>query len=151
MIEPLEVTVSRTDEAEDAADGRALMVVPALEGSSTADLYSRFSRSPSSCRSNEPVAVIFATRLLNSPDVLTATGHRDGAVFQMDVQIRAFDGPMAANDPGVALVRMDLGPLERGEYTLVVSETVSHFSDWNHPDRATDPATSEHGMTFYCD
>ena len=68
----------------------------------------------------------------------------------MDVEIRRFDGPLAANDPWLALVRMDLGSLEPGAYQLVVRETVLHFTELHHPENAVDPAMSERRLSFNC-
>jgi hypothetical protein len=151
MIEPLEINTTRIPSDQGLAGGPLIMVVPSLKSAPTDELYLRFGNAPVSCRSQESVAAIVSTGALNSPDRVAATGGRlDEGVFELVLEIRAFDGPLAANDPWIALVRVELGALKPGEYQFVVRETVLRFTDLDHPESATDPATSERRISFDC-
>jgi hypothetical protein len=151
MIELLETSVERIPSDTGLGPDSAVLVVPAGEGASTADLYRRFSGAPASCRARERVVAIVSTGVLNTPDQVSATGRRrDGNSFEMNLEIRRFEGSLRANDPWIALVRMELGFLEPGTYQLVVQETMLRFMDLHHPERVTDPTTSEQRMSFDC-
>jgi len=97
------------------------------------------------------MAAIVSTGALNTPDQVSVTGsrrYRDS--FDLDLEIRRFDGPMAANDPWLALIRMELGLLEPGSYRLTVHETAMRFTDIRHPETATEPMTTERSFGFVC-
>ena len=109
--------------------GPYAMVVPAKAMMATADLYRQFIGVPLSCRAREPIVAVVCTKVLNSPDRVAVTASRRvGTVFSIEIEIRRFDGPLAANDPWIALIRWDLGSLEPGTYQLVVRETILHFT-----------------------
>jgi hypothetical protein len=128
-----------------------MLVVPVGDGASTADLYRQFSGTPARCQAREELVAIVSTIELNTPDQVSATGRqRDGNCFEMSLEIRRFEGSIDANDPWIALVRMDLGCLEPGTYQLVVRETEFRFSEMRHPERANKSSTSERGMSFDC-
>ena len=151
MIELLETSVERIPSDTGLGSNFAVLVVPAGKGASTVDLYRRFSGVPASCRARERVVAIVSKGVLNTPDQVSATGRRrDGNRFEMNLEIRRFEGSMRANDPWIALVRMELGFLEPGTYQLVVQEMVLRFMDLHHPEQAIDPTTSEYRISFDC-
>lgn len=151
MIEPLETTIERIPSDTGLGSGSSVLVVPAGEGESTARLYRRFIMAPAICRAPERVVAIVSTGVLNSPDQVGATGRRgEGNSFETDLEIRRFEGSMRANDPWIALVRMELGSLEPGSYQLMVKETVLHFRDRLRPECAIDPSTSKRRVSFDC-
>lgn len=128
-----------------------MLVAPSGGSASTADLYRRFGGSSAGCRAQEKVAAVVSTGVLNTPDRVNATGRRrDGNSFEMNLEIRRFEGSIFANDPWIALIRMELGSLDPDAYELVVQETVLHFTESQHPERASNPATSERRMRFSC-
>jgi hypothetical protein len=131
--------------------GPRMMVVPAQPGTTTVDLYRQFISAPESCPAHQPTVAIVRTGVLNSPDqVALRSSQRRGATFTLELEIRRFDGPLAGNDPWVALIQVDLGALDPGSYQLVAQETVLRFTDLHHPERATDPASREQRMSFDC-
>jgi hypothetical protein len=151
VIESLEIDVTCVPSGGDLEGGPAIMIVPAGDSASTSDLYRQFREAPASCRAREGVVAIVSTGVLNTPDQVSATGRRrDGYGFEMNIEIRRFEGPLAGNDPWLALVRMEIGSLEPGAYQLAVQETVLRFMDLHHPERATNPTTSEQRMSFNC-
>ena len=151
MIEHLEVNISHIPSGRGLEEGPAMIVVPSLSGATTAELYVRFGHAPASCRSQEPVAAIASTGLLNSPDRVGVTGTRlDNGVFELALEIRAFNGPLAGNDPWIALVQMELGILHPGAYLLIARKTVLGFSDLHHPEYATNPTSTDERMSFDC-
>lgn len=147
----MEIDVTYVPPGGDLEGGPAIMIVPAGDSASTADLYRQFIEAPASCRARERVVVIVSTGMLNAPDEVSSTGHwRDGDSIEMNIEIRRFEGPLAGNDPLLALVRMEIGSLEPGAYQLAVQETVLRFMDLHHPERATNPTTSEQRINFNC-
>ena len=151
MIEDLEIDITPVPFGRDLEDSPAMLVVSSGADASTADLYRRFREAPAHCRSRTRVVAIVSTDVLNTPDQVSATGRlRDGSSFEMNLEIRRFDGPLAGNDPWVALVRMELGFLEPGAYQLIVLETVLRFTELHYSERAANPTTSEQRMTFNC-
>jgi hypothetical protein len=131
--------------------GPRMMVVPAQPGTTTVDLYRQYIGAPESCQARQPMVAIVRTGVLNSPDQVTSSGsQRSGTTFTIALEIRRFDGPLAGNDPWVALIQVDLGSLDPGSYQLVVQETVLRFTDLHHPERATDPMRREQRMSFDC-
>jgi len=150
-METLEIDVTRVPFGGDLEDSPAILVVSTGAGASTVDLYKRFRESPERCRSRTRVVAIVSTGVLNTPDQISASGRRrDGSSFEMNLETRRFEGPVAGNDPWVALVRMELGSLEPGAYQLVVKETVLRFAQLHHQERATNPTMSERRMSFKC-
>ena len=147
----IEIDVTRVPSGGDLDGGPVIVLVPSGNSVSPADLYRRFKEAPTSCRSQEGIVAIVSTGVLNTPDQVSVTGRRrDGNSFEMSLEIRRFEGPLAANDPWLALVRMELGSLEPGAYQLVVQETVLRFTELHYPERATNPTTSEQRMSFNC-
>lgn len=151
MMEPLGTSVEGIPSDTGVGPDAAVLVVAAVEGTSTVDLYRRFSGVPASCRARERLVAIVSTGVLNTPDQVSATGHRrDGNCFEISLEIRRFEGAIDGNDPWIALIRMELGSLAPGAYQLVVQETVFRFTDLRHPERTTNLATSERRMNFAC-
>jgi hypothetical protein len=72
------------------------------------------------------------------------------SVLNVDLEIRRFEGDLAANDPWIALVSVELGRLKPGAYEVVLRSTVLRFQDLRHPEAATDPTVSEQRFRFEC-
>jgi hypothetical protein len=150
-MEPLGTSVEGIPSDTGSGTDPVVLVVAAVEGASTVDLYRRFSGVPASCRARERLVAIVSTGALNTPDRVSATGcRRDSNCFEMSIEIRRFEGAIDGNDPWIALVRMELGSLDPGAHQLVIQETVFRFTEFHHPERATNPATSERRMRFNC-
>ena len=133
MIETLEPKIERIPFDAAITSDSVVQVVPIEAGDSAVDLYRRFGGVSNACRAGEDVAAIVSTAILNTPDHVSATGgRRDDVTFEIEVEIRRFDGPIRANDPWIALIRMDLGPLHAGVYELIVRETEFRFSEMGH-------------------
>lgn len=151
MIETLETSIEPIPFDAVIPSASGMQVVPIEPGESTVDLYRRYGEVSYACRAGTDVVAIVSSGILNTPDHVSATGgRRDDVTFEIDVEIRRFDGPIRANDPWVALIRMDLRSLDAGAYELVVRETEFRFSEMNHPERAIDPTTSERRLSFEC-
>jgi hypothetical protein len=151
MMEQLKTSVLAIPSDTAVGPNAVMLVVPAGEGASSADLYRQFSGSSFICPANEQIVAIVSTGVLNTPDQVSATGRRpEHSSFVMDLEIHRFEGIMRANDPWVALVRMELGCLEPGTYQLVVHETEFRFSEMRRPERANRRATSKREMSFDC-
>jgi hypothetical protein len=128
-----------------------IMVAPLLLGVAVADLYRQFHEAPPVYRVREPMVALLRTEMLNTPDRVAVTGSaRTNGTFVVDIEIRRFDGPLAANDPWAAVIRVDLGSLEQGRYSIEMYETVLRFMELHHPERATNPTTSDVRMSFNC-
>jgi hypothetical protein len=132
--------------------GPEFVVVPAQEGVASADFYRRYAHAPFSCRAHEPTLAIIRTPPLSTPDrvAVSATSWL-ASVLTVDLDIRRFDGTLFANDPWIALVSVELGPLDPGAYEVVVRSTVLRFQDLRHPETATDPTVTEQHFRFECD
>lgn len=151
MSDAVDISVTLVPTGEGLEFGPRMIVVPARPGMESADMYRQFMGPPESCRARQPMVTIVRTGVLNSPDrVVVTSSQRKRTVFAIELEIRRFDGPLAGNDPWIALIRADLGLLEPGTYQLVVQETVLRFMDLHHPERATAPTTSEQHMSFNC-
>lgn len=149
--EPSKTSVTSVPSGEGIELGPRMMVVPADQTVATPSLYRRYIKASRSCRAGEPVVAIIRTEMLNTPDRVAVTASRhSGARFAVDIEIRRYDGPLAANDPWVALILVDLDSLEPGTYQLVAQETVLRFTELHQPDRATGPTMTEQHMTFTC-
>jgi hypothetical protein len=150
MIETLETNIVRADPGGGLDTAPGVVVTPLQEESTIADLYAR-GQATSPYPAGQPLISIVSVGLLNSPDQVTASGGSSGLQrFEMNVEVRAFTGPLAANDPTIALISMKLGSLEPGSYELAVHCTRLRFREINHPERATSPMTSDRIMTFNC-
>ena len=148
---PLKTSITSVPSGEGIELGPCMMVVPADQGVPTPSLYRRYIKGSQGCRAREPVVGIVRTKVLNSPDRVAVTGSRHtGTRFAVDIEVRRYDGPLAANDPWVALILVELGSLEPGTYRLVVQETVLRFRELHQPARATDPKATEQHMNFTC-
>lgn len=151
MRKQITVDITKIPSGGDIGAGPWIAIVPDPACGSAADLYRQHQAAPAACRASEEAVAIVATGLLNTPDKVAATGWRgDGRNFAMNLEIRRFEGPLAANDPWMALVRMRLGKLAPGWYRLAVRETVRRFMDRHHPERTVDPTTRERSATFVC-
>jgi hypothetical protein len=127
------------------------MVVPAQEGVAPKDLYRNNANTPFHCAARILALAIMRTQPLASPDqAAVAAASWTGSVLAVDLEIRRYDGYLAANDPWIALVSLELGRLEPGPHEVAVRTTVLHFTDLLHPEAATDPASSEQRFRFEC-
>lgn len=151
MMEPLEVSIGRIPSDTARVSDLALIVLPADPGSTAEELYRRGGEAPARCPAGQRAVAIVSTGELNTPDEVGANGRRrDRDSFELDLQIRRFSGSIRANDPWIALVRLELGMLDAGSYRLTVKQTVLRFADRSHPEDATDPTTTEHYFSFEC-
>lgn len=149
--EPINISITSVPSGEGIEFGPRMMVVPAEPGVATTNLYRQHIEAPQACRAREPLVAILRTDMLKTPDRVAVTGSRaTDTRFEVDIEIRRYDGPLAANDPWVALISVDLDSLEPGTYQLVLQETVLRFTELHQPDRATNPTTSERRMSFNC-
>lgn len=152
MNRELPISLERIPSDTGTGHDPVLLVATAEPSSSTTGLYRRFTGEAAGCRAGENLVVIASTGALNSPDLVAASGRRhSGSAFKMALDIRRYDGPIRANDPWIALVRMDLGSLDGGRYAVVVEQTTRRFTDRQHPERATNPVTIERRLQFNCD
>jgi hypothetical protein len=130
-------------------DGPTLLV--AQDSVAPAELYRRGMSSPLRCAAKVPVAALIRTPLLSSPDVVAArAGEWTGSVLTIEVEIRRFTGPLAGNDPWIALVRVGLGSLQPGSYELALRTTVLAFADLHHPESAGGESISGQSFHFEC-
>jgi hypothetical protein len=150
VIESLETSVEGIPSDTGRGSDPAVFVIPADRGSRTVDLY-RHLDTAVACRAGEAVVAIATTGVLNSPDRVEATGaRRDLETFELDLEIRRFEGSIRANDPWIALARVELGSLDPGSYLLIVRETALRFTDPARPETATDPTATERNFSFAC-
>jgi len=150
-MEPLTISVTRVPAGPAMEPGPALVIGSAEQEASTAELFEQFSRKSSGCQAGQRTVAIISTRVFDTPDRVTATGsRRDRTGFDLNLDVRDFDGPMAANDQWLALVRMELGYPEEGSYQLTVHETVHRFTEIGHPETAEKVRTTEWRYHFSC-
>lgn len=149
MIETLETSITPIPSEQGSPDA-SVTVVPADEGVDTAELYRRHTRDSPQCRAQRPSVGLVSTGVLNTPDRVAATGVRRDGRFEIALELRRFDGPMAANDPWIAVVRAELGRLDQGSYRLNVQQTVLRFTDIEHPELTSDPVVTERSLDFDC-
>jgi hypothetical protein len=151
VTEPLTISVTRVPAGSGLEPGPGLVVGSAEHEASTAELFERFSRKSSGCQLGQRTVAIISTGVLDTPDQVMASGsRRDRHGFDVNLEVRDFDGPMAANDQWLALVRMELGYPEEGSYQLTVYETVLRFTDIGHPEAAEKVRTAEWRFSFRC-
>ncbi len=145
-------TITVVPSGQGFESGPRMMVVLADDGMATADLYrEHINHSARSCPAQRPIVALVRTTTQKSPDRVTITGsRRDDNTFIVDVEIRRYDGPLAGNDPWIALIRTELGSLSAGEYALVVQETRLRFTNLHDPDQASDPVTTSERLIFHC-
>lgn len=94
---------------------------------------------------------IVTTGMLNSPDKVSANGRRlDENSFELNIEINQYAGPMAANVPWQALIKMQLGALEKRTYELIVYEKMQQFTDMKNPEQSSNITTNESSMKFIC-
>ena len=151
MTEPLTTSVTRVPAPSGPQPSLVLAVGSAEQDADTAELFERLSREPAGCRAGHRTVAIISAGVFDTPDRVTATGsRRDHEGFDLDLEVRDFDGPMAANDQWRALVRMELGYLEEGSYQLTVHQTVLRFTDVGRPETAVKVRASESRFGFSC-
>jgi len=157
VIEPLTISVARvpadsgTESGSGMEPGPTLVVGSVQQEAGTVELFKRFSRKSSGCQAGQRTVAIISTGVFDTPDQVTATGsRRDHTGFDLNLEVSDFDGPMAANDQWLGLVRMELGHPEEGSYQLTVHETVRRFTDIGHPETAEKVGTAEWRFSFSC-
>ena len=151
MNEKLDTAIERMPVGTLPADGPPLVLGPSAGRASASEFYRAHLGAPLDCAAPGPLAAVIRSDVLATPDRLMATGSRtEGRTFAIDLDVRRFEGPMAANDPWVALVRVELGQVEPGRYDLVVRTTLWHFDDRAHPESARNPESSIEHIRFDC-
>ncbi|MCF6338517.1 MAG: hypothetical protein L3J84_11295 [Gammaproteobacteria bacterium] len=147
----MKIDLTRVLSGENLKVGPAIMIVPTINDATTVDLYRQFREAPANCQSRKKNVAIVATGLLNTPDQVSGIGcRRDGNSFEINLETRRFEGPLAGNDPWFALIKMELGSLKQGIYTLAIKERVLRFIDFRHPEHATNSTTTKQHMSFDC-
>ena len=125
-------------------------LVPSLKLSAD-ELFLRFAGESFNCRPNQPAVIIVLTGALNSPDFFSAKAiKKDDKKFEMELNVHVFDGPMAANDQLIGLVRMELGVLDPARYEFTLNKTILHFDDIKHPENITMAETIQSHLKFNC-
>jgi hypothetical protein len=151
VINSIETSLTHVPTGQGLESGPRLMVVPVGAGADTVELYRRFVNAPSTCRAGESLVAIVRSEVLNTPDqAAVRSSARRGNAFVIELELRRYDGPLAANDPWLALIRADLGALRQGRYRLVLRETVLRFMELHRPERASGGATREQRLGFEC-
>lgn len=132
-------------------DGPSFVVVPAGHGT-LAELYARGTHGVAPGPAGKPMLALMRTDLLATPDRLAVLAtSRVGAVFTIELEIKAYRGPLAANDPWIGLVSVDLGSLEPDKYEFAVKTTIRSFDDLRRPENASAPEISERRFRFECE
>jgi hypothetical protein len=95
------------------------------------------------------MAAIVRTASLNSPDrvVVTAVKRRPGST-RIELEILRYIGPMAANVPWFALIRVEIGLPKAGANEIVVCETTFETTDPQAPRTKSAAATNEERVSF---
>lgn len=87
--------------------------------------------------------------LLSTLDEVRVTGAaRQNTTFSIDLEIRCYEGDLAANDPRIALVQVELGRLEPEAYEVVVTEKTLRFQDMKHPENFANPSFTSQNLPF---
>lgn len=132
--------------------GTPFMVVPAEDGRPRADLYRNHVNVPLRCAAGLPILALIRTPLLSTPDLVAVLSVcLSGSELTVEVEIRKFTGDLAANDPWIALIGVELGKLEAGKYGAAVITTILQFDDQRDPESAADPVVTEQLFHFECD
>jgi hypothetical protein len=133
------------------AGGPRMMITERHAGLTPLSAYRQHVAAPVQCRAGQPLVAIVRIGPLATPDqVAVIRSQRKGSEFRVAVEIRHYDGALFANDPWIALVQVELGPLMPGAYELWVEETTLRFADLGHPETATGPVTVEQRLRFEC-
>jgi len=147
----MRTSISTVPTGELPEHGPPLIVVAAEEGLAPPDLYRRHIGAPFGCKARKPTMAVIRTPPLSTPDRVTLVAASWAAsVLSVDLEVRRFEGDLAANDPWIALVNLELGSLDPGAYEAVVRSTVLRFQDLRHPEAATDPTVTEQRFRFEC-
>jgi hypothetical protein len=151
MTTAMHASISVVPTGELPEPGPQFMVVPVQEHLAPVDLYRRHANAPYVCVAHEPAQALIRTPTLSSPDhVRIVAASWTASVLIVELEIRRFEGELAANDPWIALVSVELGRLDPGAYEIVVRSTFLRFLDLRHPETATDPTVSEQRFRFGC-
>lgn len=130
------------------AAGPRLLVVERASGS---DPASRYQHAPHALPAATPLVALARSASLATPDQLRVlSASRAGTTFTIELELRSYQGPIAANDPWVALVQADLGSLPPGSYDLIVTQTTLSFHNIRRPDQASSPTATTDQLHFVC-
>ena len=146
------VEVIRVPGGDGLDEGPLLVVTPVLPGVQPLDLYREAGEDSRCCPSGVACLALVAAGVFNSPDQVHVTGWEPGDCrFGLDLETRIFTGPLAANDPWLALVRAELGKLATGAYQFSIRETVLRFAELDHPEACNDRTIRERHARFQVD
>lgn len=129
--------------------GSSLVVVARGVGQTPADRYIKHANAGEILPSAESLVAILRSTLLSTPDEIRITKVScDGPIFLIELEIRRYEGDLAANVPTIALVQVELGRLAPRDYQVVVTETTLYFMDLKHPENAANPTTKSYQLRF---
>ena len=145
----MKTEIERVPEEELPGHDSSLVVVAKSVGQTPADRYIKHANAGEILPSADSLVSIVRSTLLSTPDEIRVTSVScDGPTFLIELEMRRYEGDLAANDPTIALVQVELGRLARGDYQVVVTETTLYFMDLKHPENATNPTTKSYQLRF---
>lgn len=149
MTPELNNEVVRVAEEALPGSGPTLRLALRAAGETPAERYERPADTQRAVPAGEALVVLKRVALLSTLDeVRVASATHDDATFSIAMEIRRYEGDIAANDPRAALVQVELGEPARGAYTIVVTEATSRFQDAKHPEQAADPTRATERLRF---
>lgn len=96
-----------------------------------------------------PLVLLWRGEPLSSADTVAVMSVNQVANrIALQIELRRFDGPLHANVVTVPVVEVDLGPLEPGQYDVSVELTELSFSEYDHPENATNASTQHADFSF---
>ena len=147
----MNTSISRHPSDALPAGGPPLVILPAKDALAPDELYRRGISSPLRCPANDRVVALIRTPVLSSPDMVAANaGEWRDRLLTVELEIRSFTGALLANDPWVALVKVEMGSLAPGTYEILARTTRLEFSHRNHPETAGRPSVTEQRWRFEC-
>jgi len=129
--------------------GLPLLVVVKDIGQTPADRYIKYANAREILPSANPLVAIVRSPLLSTPDEIgVIRASHNGQIFSIELEIRHYEGDLAANDETIALVQVELGRLVPGNYQVIVTEATLRFLNLKHPEDAMNPTTKSYQLRF---
>ena len=136
---------------EEPTSGTQLVVVPKVIGKTAEERYKRHVTTGEPLPANQSLVALIRRHLSSSQDIIQVTkAQRRSETISIDLELRIYEGPIAANVETTALVQIELGRLKPGTYAVVVREIALYFQDLQRPDQSTNPTTTTYQIEFHC-
>lgn len=145
----IDTRVFRVPPGDIDMDGPDLVVSPGDADASVQELYRRAAREDVEVHAGEPALAFLRTPILSHKDeVEVQSARRRGNEISLVLDLQVFGGALAASADRVGLVRMNLGPLRRGTYTIEAIVRTRPSVPEGGPTPVADPSQTVSSLQF---